>query len=159
MFLTFDLPPLYHAWFLRHSVVCWVICISVEIRTLTFHFLLLGSNKMSNIILYNKSSTPQQAPAVSLMLKGTREYYNYTHRRESYEKLSGPRESCEDITCMDCGVHIRNKNYDAYKTCKKQCFQDKKSDIIACCYRSCDGLGQGVQSCMKACDNELVFNS
>jgi hypothetical protein len=69
------------------------------------------------------------------------------------QKSSGPRESCEDITCMECGTFIEKKDYPGYKICKKQCFIDKRNEITACCQRSCANLGSGTSGCLQACND------
>lgn len=95
------------------------------------------------------------------------QYHNYTrptaiirlkNSRENYTRLSGPREACEDIVCMGCNQYLESKQYNNYKKCKKNCFQNKSDAIYDCCVRSCDNMGvKGSNECNKACAEQLIY--
>jgi hypothetical protein len=107
------------------------------------------------ITIIDKSSSQRSRPSASIITKGTKEYYKNTP-----QKSSGPREACEDITCMECNQYITQKNYDGYKKCKQKCFYEKREQIMDCCLRSCDNLGsKGGSECVKACETELKFRN
>lgn len=109
-----------------------------------------------SIIIINKSSSNRTKPDTSNVItqKGKRE--SYTHN-SGLQKSSGIRESCEDIICSECNTYVSQKNYDGYKTCKQNCFKEKRDEITACCQSYCQDLGQGTVSCIEACSNELQF--
>jgi hypothetical protein len=71
-------------------------------------------------------------------------------------KLQGPRENCEDITCIECNKYLANKNYAEYRNCKRNCFIEKGKEITECCARSCEGLPEsGKASCLDACATSM----
>lgn len=81
---------------------------------------------------------------VKIVIKTNKEFYQ-----------RGLREQCEDITCAYCGEFITSKQYDQYKTCKKNCFNNKQDEILICCERSCADLGIGQNYCLDSCKNKL----
>ena len=109
---------------------------------------------MNTIINKTDTKSRQDRPNATIRLKGgvNRETYHYRDNiyREFYRYHSGPRESCEDITCAECGSYVG----DQYKKCKQNCFHERRDEIVACCQRSCTGMGK---ECIDACDNEMTF--
>lgn len=82
------------------------------------------------------------------------------HITERYEVSQGPRQGCEDMVCIDCNKHLQDKNFQAYKNCKKQCFIDKAQEISQCCDNMCGGMpSSGRSSCMEACNTPLDFGN
>ncbi len=70
-----------------------------------------------------------------------------TKNFEFYTQYKGPRESCEDSMCHECGVFFKNAT--AYKACKQTCFNAKRNAIKECCVGSCSGMGS---ECINACN-------
>ncbi len=98
-------------------------------------------------ILRNKSSQTITNQKYELTLKN----------KEHYTKLRGPRQSCEDIVCSECGKVVGTNgkaDFSNYKTCKINCMRENSEKIQNCCLQSCP---VGNKECMEACV-ELSFN-
>jgi len=63
----------------------------------------------------------------------------------------GPREACEDTVCNAICAGSRT-SVSAYKSCKQQCFKDKKTEIVSCCQNFCQN-----SACVDACEEPLVY--
>jgi len=85
---------------------------------------------------------------------GINKQYVDTYYSEGFKKHSGLRESCEDTVCSECMSYATSGDYNNFKKCKKDCFQEKKTEIEDCCRRMCPNEDAG---CLESCDTPLIY--
>ena len=67
---------------------------------------------------------------------------------EWYNKLSGPRQSCEDMVCNTKCLEASN-----YRQCKENCMFNEKEQITECCYEKCNSLVPNAKDyCIESCE-------